>query len=289
MAGQRRFVDLHAHSTASDGSLSPRQVVALADRRQLSAVALTDHDTIDGLAEAQTAATNHPDLKVVLGIEVSARWPSGTLHLLGLGVAPDGPAIGRLSAAMLAARNDRNPKILARLRELGVPIDISELLAIKRDQPQDQAVLGRLHMAQLLVAKRVVRSIKEAFDRYLGAGGAAYVDKERLEPAEVIRWIHAAGGLAVLAHPVQIGCQNGAQLRRAVKDFADEGLDGIEVYHTDHNERQTRQYLELARHFGLGITGGSDFHGHGKPEAILGKPPVPLAALSERFREKLLG
>jgi len=288
MAPARRFVDLHTHSTASDGSLNPAQVVERADERDLAAVALTDHDTVDGLAPAGEAAAAFPALKLVCGIEVSARWPDGTLHLLGLGIDPPSQATRDLAAALLGARRDRNPRILARLGELGIPMEMDELLALKQDRPEGEPVIGRLHIAQRLVARHVVASIQEAFARYLGPGGRAYVDKERLAPRDVIAAIHAAGGLAVLAHPVGLGCQNAAQLQRAVKDFADDGLDGIEVYHTDHDERQTRQYLDLARQFSLGVTGGSDFHGQGKPDAILGRPRVPLAVLSERFRQKLL-
>lgn len=291
MGGPRRFVDLHTHSTASDGSLPPAQVILAAEGRKLAAVALTDHDTIAGLEAASRAAAGL-EVKFVPGIEVSARWPGGTLHLLGLGIDPFGEGIRKLSAGMLQARSDRNPRMLARLRELGIAVEMSDLLAMKGPPGgagAEGVVVGRLHMAQLLVARGAVRTVKEAFDRYLGPGGAAYVDKERLDPRDVIAAIKSSGGLAVLAHPVQLGCANAAQLQRVVKDFADLGLDGIEAYHTDHDDRMTRRCMDLARQFGLGVTGGSDFHGQGKPEATLGKPPVPVAVLTERFRQRLLG
>lgn len=288
MAQPRRFVDLHTHSTASDGSVEPAQLIAQADKAQLAAIALTDHDTTDGLAAAQEAAQRFPLLKLVHGAEVSAAWPAGTLHLLGLGIDAGNPAIVSLMASLMAARRERNPRIIARLRELGVPIEMAELEALKPAGP-GKVVLGRLHMAQLLVAKGIARNIYEAFERYLGPTGQAYVDKERLTPREVITAIHSGGGLAVLAHPVQLGCVNDAQLLRVVKEFADNGLDGIEAYHSDHDERMTRLCLDLARQMQLGVTGGSDFHGHGKPDVALGKPRVPLVILGDRFRAKLLG
>jgi predicted metal-dependent phosphoesterase TrpH len=287
----RRFVDLHTHSTASDGRFSPRQIIRLAESRRLAAVALTDHDTTDGLAEARAAAGEFPRLRFVPGVEISARCPDGTLHILGLGVdemhAGLQDALGRLRAA----RNERNPRILACLRSLGVNIDMEEVLAVVgsgRCKDGDE-VVGRLHIAEALRRKKYVRSVQDAFDRYIGSGKPAYVDKERMEPREAIRAIRQSGGIAVLAHPVQLKYGNAAQLERIVRSMISAGIGGIEVYHSDHSPEQTRSYLDLARRFDLLVTGGSDFHGPGKPDALLGRPRVPLAAMEEHWARRLLG
>lgn len=151
-----------------------------------------------------------------------------------------------------------------------------------------QRILGRLHIALAMVHKGYVSTTAEAFDKYIGSGRPAYVDKERLTPRQSISGIHAAGGLAVLAHPPQLRCQNDSQLLRIVRELLHAGLDGIEAYHTDHDARQTRLYLEIARRLNLGVTGGSDFHGKAKHGVRLGQPAVPVVAMGERFREKLL-
>jgi len=271
----RRFVDLHAHSTASDGAVAPGEVIRLAERKRLAVVALTDHDTTDGLAEA-AAAAGPLGVRFVPGIEVSARFTGGTLHLVGLGIDPRRRAVQGLARRLRASRDRRNPRMIEKLRALGVEISMAELRAVAGGE-----VLGRLHMATLLRRKGHVGSVGEAFRRYLGPGAPAFVDKERLEPAEAIDAIHDAGGLAVLAHPLQLNHGNDAQLERILRFLKRAGLDGLEVYHSDHADRQSRTYLDLARRLGLGVSGGSDFHGPDKPDARLGLPRVPLAAVEQ--------
>ncbi len=271
----RRFVDLHVHSTASDGSLTPAEIVELAERNHLAAVALTDHDTTDGLAGA-AAASAGITVRFVSGIEVSARFTDGTLHILGLGFEANGRPVRRLAEQLLACRQERNPKMAAKLQSMGLDVTMDEWRAQAGGK-----VVGRLHLAGLLQRKGYVRSVGEAFDRYIGVGAPGFVDKERLAPADAIAAIHDGGGLAVLAHPPQLHCANSAQLERVVRSLRRDGLDAIEVYHPDHSPPQTRAYLDLARKLGLLVSGGSDFHGAGKPDARLGIPRVPLAAVEQ--------
>lgn len=260
------FVDLHCHSTASDGSLSPREVARLAHREGLSGLALTDHDTIAGLDEAagECARLGMP---FITGMEISCLWPApGTLHILGYCFDPRGRAITDLCARLVAARTERNPRIIARLRELGVAIDPGEVLAEAGGQ-----VVGRPHIAAVLVRKGYVSSIQQAFNRYLAPGGAAYFPKETVEPRDGIGAILAAGGVAVLAHPVQLRLEDPAELERVVRRIADMGVAGIEVMHCDHTRRDVEMLSRLADDLGLLKTGGSDFHGDHKEGSGLGR------------------
>jgi len=255
----KSFVDLHCHSTASDGTLAPADVVRLAVECQLGALALTDHDTIDGVADA-AAEANRLGLDFLPGIEISAEFPHpGTLHLLGYGVDPQSAVLRDLTKTLLAGRDNRNPKIVAKLNEMGVHVSMKEW--------EDEAkgnVLGRPQLAAILHRKGYVSSIKEAFNKYLGQGAPAYADKERLSPRRAIEMIIECGGVPVLAHPIQLHTDNDAQLERIVKDLIDQGLAGIEVIHSDHNADNVQKYDALARRYGLLRTGGSDFHGANK-------------------------
>ena len=285
----RRFIDLHTHSTASDGSVNPEDLPALADRKRLAAVALTDHDTIDGLAAARAAAGKYPKLRFVAGVEVSAKPPSGTLHILGLAVDERSAALTELVEYLRGARSRRNPKIVALCRQLGLNIHMDDVLAAAAACGSPQEVISRVHIADALLRNGCVRSTQEAFDKYLGRGAQAYVERERMSPGKTIAAIAAAGGLAVLAHPVQLKCANLAQLERIVRGLIACGLEGIEAYHSNHTDRQVRHYLNLAKRFGLAVTGGSDFHGPAKPQVRLGQPRVPISVIEERFVERLFG
>ena len=288
-AKMRRFVDLHTHSTASDGSVSPEELLALAERKRLAAVALTDHDTIDGLAAARAAAGRYPNLRFVAGVEVSAQPPSGTLHILGLGIDESTGPLARLLEYLRGARTRRNPKIVALCRKLGLKISRDDVLAAAAACGSPQEVISRVHIAAALLRNGCVRSEQEAFDKYLARGKGAYVERERMTPSDTIAAIRSAGGLAVLSHPVQLKYGNLAQLERIVRGLVDHGLEGIEAYHSDHTDRQVRQYLDLAKRFGLAVTGGSDFHGPVKPQVRLGIPRVPISMIEERFAERLFG
>jgi predicted metal-dependent phosphoesterase TrpH len=286
MEPARRFVDLHTHSVASDGALTPAALVQLADAVNLAAVALTDHDTTGGIAEARAAAAKCPNLKFLPGVELSARYSPGTMHILGLGVDENNPSLRRTMEYLVSARNERNPMIVKRLRELGVGMDMDDVLAVAGERPAG-GVLGRLHIAEAMRRKGFVRTTHEAFQKYLSAGRPAFIDKERLAPSQAIAAIRDAGGAAVLAHPVQLRYENYAQLQRVLHDLKDSGLDGIEAYHSDHSPEQTRLFLDYARKMGLCVSGGSDFHGDAKPDVRIARPRVPLAAMTGKLAQLL--
>ena len=259
------FVDLHCHSTASDGTLAPRDVVRLAKESNLSALALTDHDTIDGIGEAASAAGSL-GIDFLPGIEISAEYPHpGTMHVLGYGVDPANESLKSLTETLIAGRDNRNPKIVEKLNDMGVSVSMAEWEAEAKGN-----VLGRPQLAAILHRKGYVSSIKQAFDKYIGQGAPAYFDKERLSPKQALERIRAAGGLPVLAHPVQLRASNDAELQRVVKDLADLGLAGLEVIHSDHDAATIEKLSALADRFGLLKTGGSDFHGSNKPQIQLG-------------------
>lgn len=259
------YVDLHCHSTASDGSLAPEEVVRLAHLSGLSGLALTDHDTVAGLPAAKAEA-DKLGITFLPGIEISAAYPSpGTLHILGYGVDPRSPVLTEMTRHLLEGRNNRNPQIVDKLRSLNVAITMEE---VEAEAGGD--VIGRPHIAAILVRKGYVSSVKQAFDKYLAPGGLAYFDKERLEPRRALELIRAAGGLPVLAHPVQLRTENDAQLERVVKDLVDLGLAGLETIHSDHTPELVDKYTKLADRYHLLKTGGSDFHGRSKESIELG-------------------
>jgi hypothetical protein len=260
-----KYVDLHCHSTASDGTLSPTQVVRLAVESGLSALALTDHDTIGGIAEA-AAEAKALNLDFLPGIEISCEYPHpGTMHLLGYGVDPDSTSLRELTTTLIAGRDNRNPRIIAKLQELGVSITMEEV-----EHESGGVVVGRPHIAAILLRKGYVSSMKNAFDKYLAPGGLAYFDKERLTARQAIGMIRQSRGLPVLAHPVQLRTENDAQLDRVIKDLLDLGLAGIEVVHSDHDGGLIEKYTGIAGRYGLLMTGGSDFHGTNKKDIQLG-------------------
>lgn len=274
--------DLHTHSTASDGTDAPGDLPRLAKKAGLKAVALTDHDTTAGLAEF-LAAAKKARIKAVPGIELSAD-PSilhaepdkaarlGTLHILGYFINPDAPHLSAIEARLREARAQRNPEMIQRLKELGMSIDYEEVIEAAGGVG---AIVGRPHIGQVMMRKGYVKSIHEAFTRYIGQGGEAYVRKDRLLAREAIDAIHEADGLAVLAHPTQLGIDSAVQLEHAVATLKKLGLDGIETRHSDHEPRDTERFTKLAEKLGLLTTGGSDYHGSRKT-VELGGQKVPL-------------
>jgi len=286
-----QFVDLHTHSTASDGTCAPADVVRLAHAAGLAGLALTDHDTVAGLPEAAAEAARL-GLAFLPGIEISAipPMPDGTLHILGYGIDPASPVLTEMTRALRDARATRNPRIVARLQELGIDITMDEVLAHARTQQQagaerrehrDQSaapdpsdpptpVIGRPHIAALLVKRGVVPTMRDAFNEYLAQGGQAYFDKERLTPRDAITRIRQSGGVAVCAHPVQLRTTNDAHLEQVLKDLTDLGLEGLEVLHSDHTPALTEKYSALADKYALLKSGGSDFHGANKKDIPLG-------------------
>jgi hypothetical protein len=277
-------IDLHTHTIASDGTFSPAELVRLARRLGLAAVAVTDHDTANGLDEALEAG-RALGIEVVPGIEISAEFQPGTMHMLGYFIQPDRPVFAEKLRVLQEARRDRNPIIAAKLNALGLKITMDEVRAAAGSEQ-----VGRPNFARVLLDKGYVSTMGEAFDRYLTKGGPAYVDKFRLSPAESVELIHQGRGLAVLAHPFTLDL-DGPALDSLVADLAASGLDGLEVYYPEHDSDQTRACLELAARHGLAVTGGSDFHGDNKPEVALGSGfqenlAVP-AELLEALRRRL--
>jgi 3',5'-nucleoside bisphosphate phosphatase len=260
------FIDLHSHSTASDGTFAPRDVVRMAHRAGLSALALTDHDTVAGCADAADEAKKL-GIGFLCGIEISAEYPKpGTLHLLGYGVDPNNDELANLMKRLIEGRTARNKQIVAALNEQGVSITLDEVLA-----QANGGTVGRPHIAAILVRKGYVSSTQQAFDKYLGQGGKVYFDKETITPKRAIQMIHNAGGVSVVAHPVQLRKQNNAQLETALKELIDYGLQGIEVIHSDHDDAMIEKLSAIAERYKLTKTGGSDFHGASKPNIELGK------------------
>lgn len=261
------FVDLHTHSTASDGSFPPAEVVRLAKDAGLKALALTDHDTTDGLEEA-VAAGQELGVEVIPGVEISAQFTDDTMHILGYFIDfRDGKLAERL-AVLKQARKERNPKIVAKLNALGVSITMEQV-----DRLSGGGQVGRPHIARALLESGYVKSMQQAFDIYLKNGGKAYVEKYRFPPGEAMDMIRQAGGIPVLAHPFTLGLGSAAALKEVLQDLKAQGLAGVEIFYAEHTPEQEALYLKLARELGLLVTGGSDFHGDNKPDTGLGKIP----------------
>ncbi|MCB9853969.1 MAG: PHP domain-containing protein [Phycisphaerales bacterium] len=242
------------HSRASDGHYTPAYLMELASLRGLSAVALTDHDTVDGLAEAAAAAEKF-GMDFINGVELDAAHYQGTMHILGYGFDPTAQSMqGHLHAAK-SARSNRNGEILRRLRELDVRIDESELLGRR-----GAAELGRPHIADAIVRAGRARDREAAFRDYLGEGAAAYVVGDKLKPSSCISAIRNAGGVAVLAHPTTLRCSSDLELETIVARLESDGLGGIEVWHPSQDEAKQKRLLALAKRFDLVATGGSDLH-----------------------------
>ena len=248
------MLDLHIHSSYSDGSETPETLVRLAKAAHVRAIALTDHDNADGVPEFLEACRQE-GLVGIAGIEVSANVESGTLHILGLGINAADESLRDALNEVLDGREERNQRIVAKLQELGFNISYDDVREIAGED-----IVGRPHFAQVMVARGWVDSVEEAFSRYLEKGAEAYVDRFRLQPEEAIALIRGAGGVPVMAHPMSV-TQDFAELREVVAKLADVGIRGIEAYYNGHSPDTTLECLRLARHFGLLVTGGSDFHG----------------------------
>ncbi|MBG0778174.1 MAG: PHP domain-containing protein [Desulfovibrionaceae bacterium] len=257
-------IDLHTHSTASDGSLSPSELVALARASHLRALALTDHDTVAGIPEALEAGKRE-GVEVIPGCELSVTSDHGAMHILGLWVDGNGSGLASTLAELQHYRVNRNHIIIEKLNAIGVAVSYNDVLAVAGD-----GSVGRPHFAQVLLDKGYATSMQEAFDRYLGAGGRAYEPKRKLSPAEGIALLKAAGATVVLAHPYLLGL-NKAELFPVVRALKDAGLDGIEAHYTEHPPSKTKSYLDIAARLDLLVTGGSDFHGAPKPNIQLGR------------------
>lgn len=256
-------IDLHLHTTHSDGSQSPAEVVRLAHEAGVSALAITDHDITTGLPEA-IAAGQELGIEIIPGIEISSRHGESELHVLGYFLKWEDAQLNERLMALRESRHRRNPKIIELLQAAGIDITYDEVRAVAGSDS-----VGRPHIARVLMDKKVVTTAKEAFDRFLAEGKAAYVPRDLPAPVDAIRWIKDAGGLAVLAHPTWVKTTEGT-LTDLARQLKEQGLDGVEVHYSTHTPRQTRTYLSLAKQLGLLVTGGSDFHGVTKPDIEVG-------------------
>ena len=259
------YADLHTHTTASDGTFTPAELVRAAANCGLSVVAVTDHDTVAGLAEAAREAAA-AGIGFVPGVELSVEGSPGKCHLLGLGIDPQNAVLRQTLAEVSGRRQSRNARMTENLQALGVPLTLAEVTAAA---PPD-ANVGRPHFAQALVDKGIVADLSEAFDRFLGDNAPAYVPSASLAPGEAIALIHAAGGLAFLAHPGLVRLAPGETARERLAALKVLGLDGIEVFYPKHTVPQIDRFQSLARDLGLLVTGGSDVHGANKPDVPLG-------------------
>jgi hypothetical protein len=259
------MIDLHIHTTASDGTFRPRDMVALAARSGLRAVAVTDHDTAAGNREALDAAAEF-GIEVVPGVEISADSPYGTLHIVGLFIRPDDEPMEAVLTELRRFRDERNRKMIILLEKMGIIVTMEELL---KEAGGD--LVGRPHFASLLVKKGAVKTYQEAFDVYLKTGGKAFLDKKRLPSDQAIAMIEAAGGLPILAHPYLMRNKDESGFEANLRRLMEQGLRGMEVYYTDHSYAEEAYFADVARRFNLLVSGGTDFHGAIKPDVALGR------------------
>jgi predicted metal-dependent phosphoesterase TrpH len=268
-AGGSAFCDLHTHSTASDGILAPERVVETAKRRGLTAIALTDHDTIDGLAAAREAG-ERLGVRVIAATELSAFLDGHEVHLLALHLSRLDALEHRLRE-LRAQRHSRGQKIVEKLNALGVAVTFEEVL-----QQSAGGAVGRPHVARALMARGVVHDFHEAFARYLGGSGAAYVPKEILSLEDAISIAHEAGGLAIWAHPGDAG------RRERMEPLIAAGLDGVEIRHPSHSREDVKRLEALCTFFDLLPSGGSDWHGSEEGPRQLGSMNVPMEWLARQ-------
>jgi predicted metal-dependent phosphoesterase TrpH len=274
-------VDLHMHSTSSDGTYSPEEVVQIALSKAMDVIALTDHDSIGGIARAQ-AATAGTSLEVLAGVELSAEDADADRHILGYLFDPGGAVLSTLLLQLRQSRVDRIGQMVNKLAALDVVVPVEEVLALA-----DSGSVGRVHVARIMLRRGYVASLQEAFDRYIRDGGPAYVPHYPLTPQQAIDTVHQSGGVAVLAHPGRY-----ADYRAIITELAPLGLDGIEVYYPDHTPPIVAELRALARRYGLLMTVGSDFHRRdGDGSTSIGTVKFPanmdvVGALRERAAQR---
>jgi predicted metal-dependent phosphoesterase TrpH len=253
-------VDLHTHT------YRPSELVAEAARRGVRVLAITDHDSTDGLAEAIATARAHPPLTIVPGIEINCDVEGAEIHVLGYGMEYEAAWFQEFCLAQRADRRARVHRTAERLAALGLPIDVERVFALVQE-----GSAGRPHVARVMVERGYVKTVREAFDRYLASGKPAHVPRRKLTPEDAVRLLRRAGGVPVFAHPGL------AERDELIPSMVEAGLMGIECYYSEHSPAQRGTYLDLCRRYDLVATGGSDFHGPAVRAATLGHPTVPLA------------
>ena len=255
------MLDLHIHTTASDGSLTPTQVVQLARKKGFSLIAVTDHDTMGGVAEALEAGKKY-NVDVVPGVEISS-GVTLEVHMLGYGMSPDHPVMKAMMEDMRAARVERMERIIENLQKMGVPITVEEVEAVAG------GAIGRPHIAQVLIAHGLVPDVRTAFREYIGVGAKAYVERRKMTSEQVIANIRDAGGVPVLAHGGLLRISE-VELNQWIDSMAKKGLMGLECYHNAHTPQMERLLRAAAERNGLLVTGGSDLHGASRPDVGMG-------------------
>ncbi len=263
-------VDLHIHSTASDGKFSPEEIVGKAAGLGLEVIALTDHDTVDGIPAALKAVRAFPELKLIPGVEISTDLTEGEAHILGYFIDYASRELGSTLERFRNSRQGRARGMVEKLGALGIAIDWSRVREIA-----GEGSIGRPHIARAMLEKGYIATFEEAFDKYIGHGGSAYVEREKMTPEEAVKLILHSRGLPVLAHPFTVPEPEDMVIKlKAV------GLVGIEAYYKDNTEEQTGVTLDLAEKYGLIATGGTDYHGIGNSgEVMLGGVEVPMEAV----------
>jgi len=271
--------DLHLHSTASDGRLIPAELVRSAAEMGLNVIALTDHDSVEGVASALAAAKNFPSLEVIPGVELSTDVPQGEVHILGYFIDLDNLELMEALDRFRNSRRIRARKMIAKLNSLGVAVDEERVQELAGD-----GAVGRPHIAQVMLERGYVSSLREAFGRYIGRKSCAYVEREKMTPAEAVGLVVRGGGLPVLAHPANLD-----HLEELIPELQKAGLVGLEVYYGGYTSTVVRHLASLGRKYGLIATGGSDYHGlEGGGGTQLGGVDIPpdcverLLALARR-------
>jgi len=263
--------DLHIHSTASDGKLTPADVVREAAERGLSFIALADHDSIDGVASAQAAARAFPGLRVIPGVEISTDVAEGEIHVLGYFIDCADPQFNAALQRFKNSRLQRGQKMVAKLAKLGIHIDWQRVTEIAGGSS-----IGRPHIAQAMLEKGYITSFKQAFTEYLGHGRPAYVEREKMTPGEAVGLIIKAEGLPVLAHPLFL-----PDAEAMTMELKDAGLVGIEAYYNGYTAEEISRLVTLAEKHNLIVTGGSDYHGLDSTETAIGGADVPIEAVEK--------
>lgn len=265
--------DLHLHTTASDGRLKPEEIVRLAVRVGLDVIAITDHDSVDGIVPALTAAHDLPHLTIIPGVEINTDVPGGEVHILGYFIDYTDQNLAAALQGLRNSRQGRASKMISKLSALGIDIEWDRVQELAQG-----GSLGRPHIAQALLERGYVNSVKEAFDRYIGRGGPAYVEREKVTPMEAVRLVANARGLPVLAHPADIG-----GLDALVPELKRAGLVGIEVYYGNYTPDVVDRLLKIAELYGLVPTGGTDYHAFGDSAEIMIGETSPPAQSVERL------
>lgn len=270
-----KYVDLHIHTNASDGTFSPSEVVKRAKSLGFSAIAITDHDTTKGIAEAMQKG-KELDIEIVPGIELSAYYYNTEMHILGFYFSWEDGLLNQRLVQMREKRRNRAAKIVEKLRYIDIELNMDEIM---QNASEDKAV-GRLHIAAQLVKQGYCKDINDAFKKYIGKGCVGYVPKLKLTPAKAAELIKESGGIPIVAHPAL------SKIEHLLSRLIDVGMMGIEVFHSEHSLQDTESLLNFTQKQNLLITGGSDCHGYGKPEILIGKIRLPYHYL-EKLKESV--